>query len=261
VPDAARCRAMLARREPVVWRAFADPADASAWQLDSMRARWGHAPATLRWFTVDPDARRMRFSSLCTRTESTRLGDAVSAVDRATTGQRECPYLRVSDAHGALGSSLARLPFPREVDDPDGWSLHETVLRIGPRDYVYPLHCDNLETVLMQLHGAKEVVLFAPDDIGAMYPRDEDATRSAIDDLDAPDHARFPRFVGAQRWECLVEPGDAIYIPALWFHEVRARGGTVSASRTWRRRDHRGYVDSVKPDAWRAWELANRRVY
>lgn len=54
-------------------------------------------------------------------------------------------------------------------------------------------------------------------------------------------------------------PGEAIYLPALWFHEVRADGSTVSASRSWRRRDHRAYVESVKPVEWIAFERARGR--
>ena len=43
-------------------------------------------------------------------------------------------------------------------------------------------------------------------------------------DFSQPDWARFPRF--AQAWEAAeqatLEPGDAIFIPSMWFHHVES---------------------------------------
>jgi hypothetical protein len=45
-------------------------------------------------------------------------------------------------------------------------------------------------------------------------------------DVGAPDLARFPRFANAMDAALVadLEPGDAIYIPSLWWHDVSAHG-------------------------------------
>ena len=46
---------------------------------------------------------------------------------------------------------------------------------------------------------------------------------SPVDITSAPDDlARFPRFSEARRLECSLEPGDALFMPAFWWHEVRS---------------------------------------
>jgi hypothetical protein len=46
-------------------------------------------------------------------------------------------------------------------------------------------------------------------------------------DFNAPDFEQFPRFQQALEHAFVadLEPGDAIYIPILWWHHVRALGG------------------------------------
>src|SRR3546814_2525666 len=45
-------------------------------------------------------------------------------------------------------------------------------------------------------------------------------------DLAAPDLTRYPRFAEAlaHAMTAELEPGDAIYIPGLWWHDVQAAG-------------------------------------
>src|SRR3546814_16133834 len=42
----------------------------------------------------------------------------------------------------------------------------------------------------------------------------------------APDRQRYPRYARAEAQALIadLEPGDAIYIPALWWHHVQATG-------------------------------------
>src|SRR3546814_8061719 len=46
---------------------------------------------------------------------------------------------------------------------------------------------------------------------------------SMVDPL-APDHARYPRYAraAAQALTAELEPGDALYIPTLWWHHAEA---------------------------------------
>lgn len=37
--------------------------------------------------------------------------------------------------------------------------------------------------------------------------------KSEVVDIDSPDLKRFPDFVKAKRYECVLEPGDLLFIP------------------------------------------------
>lgn len=37
--------------------------------------------------------------------------------------------------------------------------------------------------------------------------------KSEVLDIDTPDVERYPEFVKAQRFECILEPGDLLFIP------------------------------------------------
>ena len=42
-------------------------------------------------------------------------------------------------------------------------------------------------------------------------------------DIQDPDLDRFPRFAEARRVECSLKPGDVLFMPAFWWHEVQSR--------------------------------------
>ncbi|HEX7804219.1 MAG TPA: cupin-like domain-containing protein, partial [Pseudoxanthomonas sp.] len=74
--------------------------------------------------------------------------------------------------------------------------------------------------------GRRRFTLFAPEQVGNLYigPLDFAPTGAAISmaRLDRPDDPRFPRLrqALAQARASELEPGDAIYIPPLWWHHV-----------------------------------------
>ena len=59
---------------------------------------------------------------------------------------------------------------------------------------------------------------------------------SQVIDVDQPDLQRFPKFAAASSrvWECMLEPGEALFIPPLWFHNVSCIGFCASVNMFWR---------------------------
>ena len=41
-------------------------------------------------------------------------------------------------------------------------------------------------------------------------------------DISSPDLERFPLFAGARRTQCVLKPGDVLFMPAFWWHEVQS---------------------------------------
>jgi len=49
-------------------------------------------------------------------------------------------------------------------------------------------------------------------------------------DVSAPDLDRFPAFVRASAVEARVRPGELLYLPAMWYHQVAQRGVTIAVN-------------------------------
>lgn len=93
---------------------------------------------------------------------------------------------------------------------------------------VTPAHFDESQNIACVVCGSRRFTLFPPQEIANLYigPLGFAPTGTPISMVDfaKPDFARYPRFrqalAAAQVAE--LEPGDAIYIPTLWFHHVQS---------------------------------------
>jgi hypothetical protein len=84
---------------------------------------------------------------------------------------------------------------------------------------------DNLACIVA---GHRRVTLFPPSELANLYigPLDFTPAGQAISlvDFERPDFERFPRFAQAIQRAQVAElgPGDAIFIPSMWWHHIEA---------------------------------------
>lgn len=89
-------------------------------------------------------------------------------------------------------------------------------------------HFDASDNVAVVAAGRRRFTLFPPDQIHNLYVGPLDHTMAgqpaSMVELNNPDFERYPRFREALDHALVaeLEPGDAIYIPALWWHQVDA---------------------------------------
>jgi hypothetical protein len=101
---------------------------------------------------------------------------------------------------------------------------------IGNASIIAP-HFDESDNIACVVSGRRRFTLFPPDQVGNLYPGPVDTTvagqPTSMIELAHPDFERFPRFRHALEHALIaeLEPGDAIYIPALWWHGVEASEG------------------------------------
>ncbi|MBX2849622.1 MAG: cupin-like domain-containing protein [Acidiferrobacterales bacterium] len=100
-------------------------------------------------------------------------------------------------------------------------------LWFGSRCLVAP-HFDFPDNLAIVVAGRRTFRLYPPDQFENLYVGPFDLTPSgqpiSLVDVRDPDYQRFPKFSEAER-HCLeftLEPGDAIFIPSMWWHSVES---------------------------------------
>ena len=90
-------------------------------------------------------------------------------------------------------------------------------------------HYDFPDNVACVVAGTRRFTLFPPGQIANLYvgPIDKTPSGQAISlvDISNPDLERFPKFAEALKHAriALLAPGDAIFIPSMWWHHVESR--------------------------------------
>lgn len=92
------------------------------------------------------------------------------------------------------------------------------------------IHYDVSDNVAAVVAGRRRFALFPPEQARNLYVGPLDVTiagqPASMVDLENPDLERYPRFAEALDAMTVaeLEPGDAIFIPSLWWHDVSATG-------------------------------------
>lgn len=123
----------------------------------------------------------------------------------------------------SVASFAAENPLPVEGVgvDPRIW--------VGNASRIAP-HYDMSANIAVVVAGRRRFTLFPPEQIANLYVGPVERTvagqPTSMVDLAAPDPARFPRFAEAQAHalEAALCPGDAIYMPPMWWHHVQSAG-------------------------------------
>lgn len=192
-----------------------------------------------RWplAALTPQTLRDRFSHLQVRA---RVGDYINtafAPDRAMQDMTMLEYLElVSDGTQDLPPYLGNLEL-RELNSMCHWPAYFDKLGpprfwLGPAGTVTPLHCDYDDNIFAQIWGSKRIFLAPPHHDEFLYAREANAILFGSPfDPESPDFEKFPLARQATMIECIVNPGDLLYVPAGWYHQVRALTFSLSANR------------------------------
>jgi ribosomal protein L16 Arg81 hydroxylase len=103
---------------------------------------------------------------------------------------------------------------------------------VGPPGSLTPLHFDSLQThnLFFQLHGQKRFLVVNPADRKYCYLYN---WRWSHVDAEDPDFEAHPLFRNARVSECVVEPGDLLYMPPGTPHHVRSLTSSISFNVDW----------------------------
>lgn len=164
----------------------------------------------------DVHTRRLPFDRFIDLIASTEGNDAYMTV---RNGVRNADTLAV--LHKDLGFLDKFLS--REAEDRHGSFL------IGPKGTFTPLHFDLTNNFLAQVVGRKRLKLVPATDLGMFY--NHRGFLSDIPDLDDPSfRRRDPLLAGTRIYDVVLAPGEIIFLPLGWWHQVKSLDFSVSIS-------------------------------
>lgn len=149
------------------------------------------------------------------------FGDVLRDI-AALAQQQHAPSVYIGSAPVAdiLPGFAARNPMPL-LDD----AVAAPRIWIGNRSVV-STHFDLSDNIACVVAGRRRFTLFPPDQLPNLYVGPLDHTMAgqpaSMVELNNPDFERFPRFREALAASVTadLEPGDALYIPTLWWHQI-----------------------------------------
>jgi Cupin-like domain len=103
---------------------------------------------------------------------------------------------------------------------------------IGPPQAKTPFHFDTLRThnLFFQIRGRKRFVIVPPAEVPLCYTY---RWRWSHVDPEQPDYERYPLFREAHTFECILEPGDLLYLAPGTLHQVTGLTESISFNIDW----------------------------
>lgn len=162
------------------------------------------------------------FTQLNFEARRTRLGDVLDEI-RAHLDEPQPPTMYI-------GSTLIDSYLPGLRKDNDlGFAAFGVdappAIWIGNRT-IASCHYDAPNNIACVAVGRRRFTMFPPDQVANLYPGPLELNPGgqavSLVDFRNPDFERFPRFREALQsgYSATLEPGDAIFVPAMWWHHV-----------------------------------------
>lgn len=151
-------------------------------------------------------------------------------------------YLTAYNAHN---NQIALASLDPDLGNVDGILQDDAkgLLWIGGAGTFTPLHHDLTNNLLLQICGRKRVVLISPEYRSRLYNYHH--VYSEVRDITQPDIQKaFPLLEDVEIHDFVIEPGDALFIPLGWWHQVTSLDFSISITHTefqWRNDFYSGY--------------------
>ena len=158
-------------------------------------------------------------------------------IDKFFTGDSSCS----TQGYLAQHQLFDQIPeLQRDISVPTYCSLSELDDDVdinawfGPQGTISPLHYDPKHNFLCQVVGYKYIKLYSYEYTDCLYPHDTTLLCNTSQvDAEQPDLTKFPDFVKARCQECMLGPGEMLYIPPKHWHYVRSLSVSFSVSFWW----------------------------
>ena len=237
---AAFCQHVQSARRPAILRNFTGLGACLEKWKDPGYLQEKLADKVAKIHQVDKElADKMDFKAKNFQYQSLPMADLIERVFRPADEDQFAYYLRWV-GEDTRGQANFHRDFPSLAQDFGHFEeiffpsekFFSSVLRISSDAIRVWTHYDVMDNVYSQIVGTKEVIMWAPQEAFQMYL---DTDKSKVIDFNDPDlSVKFPKFSRAVQHKGTLGPGDILFIPALWFHNMKATSAGVAINVFWK---------------------------
>jgi len=189
------------------------------WSFDGWRASYGDRPITVG----HTEKGRLVVSAKGGIPQSEiQLGEFLDTLEEESP-----PFYMLSPVEERLPELMDDVRFP-EVCRQARWKTSR--IWVGAAGTTSRLHRDWPENLFAQIVGRKRFILIDKRLSARVYShsRLSKVPNFSRVDIENPDYARFPKLRGVPQLSVVVEPGELLYIPRMWWHHVRSLEPSIS---------------------------------
>jgi [protein]-arginine 3-hydroxylase / protease len=242
-PDVFRSE-YVAKNEPVIITGIANRWAAARWTPESFKTAFAGIRTSCEIWDGDESSNDpLDFIAKQARVQET-VRDFIEKMESSARSSRKyycaewlifeaIPQLRADieslDAYMGLSSTWPRPLAEKLRLQPLFW--------MGPAGVISTLHFDRAHNLFVQLYGRKKWILIPPSESRNLYYPCLEFPLSRLHmspiEVERPDFERFPLYKNVQPIELTLEPGEMLFIPAGWWHYVRALDPSFSMNFFW----------------------------
>lgn len=194
------------------------------WSPEDLKRRFGHLPVEIQ------DGRNADPKYEENKLEHRRVVPLAPFVDRVMRGGPTNDYYMTANNEALRRPEFAPLlaeigSLPAACDRSQ--LAHRSSFWFGPAGTRTPLHHDTIMLFHTQVVGRKRWRLVSPLETPKLYNYNN--VFSPID-LDRPDLHRYPLFAEVKVLDVVVEPGETMFLPLAWWHQVESLDVSLSFS-------------------------------
>ena len=168
---------------------------------------------------------------------------------KAGNAKARSSYLAVASLHQVFPELLDDVPLPPYLK-------HDGKLHLGPylwvalKDHYEFCHFDPDDNFLVMIRGRKQVRLFEYNHLQSLYPNPLGSYGKTIQsqvDLEKVDIEKYPKF-GTNGMTCqhtVLHPGDMLFIPAFYWHQVSALDTGISVNMFYGDASENGFLNKI----------------
>lgn len=205
-------------RQPLVFREFVKDVARKPWTLDNLRLpEFSEIPVVMKYCARhaaqvwDPGLKKVPLRDALKAIEENPTANVISASELAHKIEERQNWAWA----GAVEETFGRHCFAAQM-------------LFGGSATGSAFHSEAGENFFLALGGVKSWVLVSPEESACMYPilglKNYYGSPVQSDDRDSPDQTtKYPLANKANRLCVDLHPGDLLYVPPWWWHEIRNR--------------------------------------